>query len=1295
MSNSSCILYPEAPNGEPSRMYKKMLEKLKDRPLTNWLYASYTVSDMADKMDQANIERNSQGQHNAEDVLKFLDFKSIQEDIGNLSTAELQLGAVDINGKRVDFSNAEDALRKADNFNDNHKGLTSIVVQHGDIYNIIVSEKNSRTHTYGDSVKKNLQVWDVYKQVFNGVGVDITAMPKELQSVFNAMNTGLAQYLKNLAGVDISNLYKKDAMILFSLSPNSPHVQRAINAFGSIENAAQALNDFNHGAINLTVPQQRLLLRAVADAKKYQGIDMDDLITQVTQIGKHIIAYSPEQEIQGEIQMLNKKYKIDINEIHRASSKIRTLSDAAADAAITLQRQIRQLEKEKGNNAEGKRLEGVLNKLMKELSSKKYYSGVLNFLGEASSQIADIDTMLQGIPQTGAELEKAFGTAKILQDVKSLKEQYYPLVSALADENLTIDESISQTDIDNIRQTAKDLKEFFDKKEKMLDNLTESTMTNLMIEIVGNTTPDGQSMINAIRMAATDSTMFDWLYSVGRASNPIIGAMGSIIRNAQDSRDATMNNISLRIRRATDKLYKAGHNSEFMYEDDGHIISDIDWGLYKAARSAKIKSLYVQGFQGFDLKQAIEDWEDQNTEDRVVDNTNGRTERVPNDSYRKISDFQKGWTQEQINYYDTMMQLKGEIGSLLPAYAQHQYLPPQVRRKFLDAMHDAKNFKDVAKAVKNKAENFYKIREDDENYNMNGIIDGDEYQITEGAFDNTPLRQIPIFFVNRVEEGELLKNFSTGIAALAGTAVNYDSMNQIAQVVEFIGDFVKNQSAKDKDPKGDVVQNKEIRVFKDLWKRGKNTNTTELIEGFIAQHIYGQNRDPNENKTWAKMFSNIIAYTSFKGLATNIKGAVANYLMGEFQMMIEAGAGEFYNFKDYAWAHTKLFGSAGIGGELAELLTNNVNHKSVLMRELFDPLQENFSEKSHTKYYKSMFRQLISHDCSFIGYSSGEYLIHYVNMYGVLHNQKVLLNGKKISLYDAFEVVNKQDGNSELHLKSGVTDLDGNAITDAFIDKVRKKLRYANQSTHGAMNDEDKGLLHQKWWGRGIMNFRQWMVEHYSRRFRKRHFDASLGEDREGYWYSLYKGLTNDDTKDTWNRGQKMDAIGLFMKDFYTFMFRSQAQWHNLDDMQKYNIKRVRAEMMMYICLLGLGFALGDPDKHKREFWRRWWIYQTKRAILDTEASMPHPKNISNWLTVLNSPMASLNTMNSLLYTFYGLTNGDIVTDIKSGDHKGENKYWRNMVKYNLPFFKDWEQMQRMDEDDAIFKIFEASPSNR
>ena len=1035
------------------------------------------------------------------------------------------------------------------------------------------------------------------------------------------------------------------------------------------------------------------MVRAINAAKQMQGLDLNALKNQVQQMSQQVITQSPEEAIKQTLHKLNKKYKIGINEIHRISEKINTLSEAAADAAITLQRQIRQLEKERGNIAEGRRLEGVLNQLMRELDSKRYYSGVLNFMREASTQIRDIDNMLANIPQTGTEMEKAFETARILQDIKSLREQYYPLINALADDALTIDESISQTDIDNIRQSAKDLKEFFDKKTRVLDSLTESTMVNLMTGIMGETAPNGQAMLNVIRMAAADSSMYDYLYSVGRASNPIIAAMGTVIRNAQDERNGLINSMSLRIRRTTDKLYKSGSNTEFMYEDDGHIISDIDWQSYKAARSAQIKALYKQGLRGFDLKEAIEQWEDANTEDRVVDKVSGRTERVPDQKYRKAFPT---LTAEQQEYYGTMMQLKGEIGTLLPAYAQHQYLPPQLRRSTLDALGKTKSFKDVYTALKNKAEELYKIREDDTNYNMNGIIDGDEYKLTEGAFDNTPLRQIPIFFVNKVAEEELLKDFSAGLQALAGTAINYDAISNVAQVVEFIGDFAKGQAARDMDAKADIVENKMIRVFKDLKKFGKNTNTEGLIDGFIAQHIYGQKLDPDQiGFKWAKLVQNLIGYTSFKGLATNIKGAVSNYLVGEFQMMVEAGAGEFYGFKDYAWAHGKLFGNAGVAGEVSDLLTNNQNSKAVLFREMFDPLNENFTDKSHTRYYTSMFRQLVSKDCSFIGYSSGEYLIHYVNMYSILNNQKVLLNGKKISLYDAFEKTNKQDGNSELTLKTGVTTLNGETITKEWLDDIRRKIRYVNQTTHGSMNTEDKGLIHQYLWGRAIMNFRQWAVEHYSRRFRKRHFDASLGMDREGMWVSIYNLMFNEGTKDAWKSGNKLDAIGMFMKDYWTFMLRAESQWSNLDEMQRYNVKRVHTEMMMYIALLGLQFALGEPDEHKKEWWRRWWIYQTKRMILETEASMPHLRMANNIITMIQSPMAGITTMNSLLYVFFGLFNGDLLDEIKSGKHKGENRYWRNVTKSTLPFFKDWEQMQNMDTDDAVFQVIKDTPTNR
>ena len=1322
MANNSCTITPQV-NGKDSKLYRDILKRVVNRPQTNWIYASYKASNMASVMTQQGYMTDANGEHRAYDVLKVIDFNAIQNEIGSLSDLEKQLGAVDQNGNRVDFVDAKEAYEKAEAFNNPPsgnppKGLVANVVKHGTgpnaVYNVILYEKNSRTHTYGMSVTEKLRAWDVYKQVFSSIGVDIENMPQELRGVFSVYNTDLVQQLINLKNSQINFLYKEGALTLLMLNQNQPFVQRVRNSFGSLDAAAQAIDDINHGNINVSSAQMRLLMNAINQAQQFNGLDLDALKTQIDQMTQQIKNANPEEAIRNELHQLNKKYKIDINEIHRVNNKIKSLSDAAAEAAVQLNRQIKQLEKEKGNNTQGKNLEIVLNQLMKELECKRYYSGVLNFLNVATSQAAQINPMLNNLSQTGTEMDKAFEAAKILQKIKDLKDQYYLVASALADDHLVIDENISQTDIDNIRNIAKQVKEFFDKEDKEINDLTEKTMTTLLTQIIGPTTPDGIAIINAIKMAAADSSIFDYLYSIGRASNPIIGAMGSIIRRAQGEREGILNEISRRIRRENDILLKAKKNSKYMYEDDGHIISDIDWTAYSDARKKYVGSLLKQGLQGFDLKQAIEDWEEQNTEDRVVDTKNGRTERVPNANYRKnngmiwddvnnkMKFYNTGLSQEQIDYYNNMMQLKGEIGSLLPAYAQRQYLAPQIRRNMLDALNEAKSLHDVGKAFKNKAQNLYKVREDDENYAMNGIIDGVEFRKDEGDFDNTPLRQIPIFYINKVEEGELLRDFATGLQHLAGTAVNYNAMSGVVDVVEFIGDFAKNQLPKDPKNRAEILDNKTTKVVNDLYRWGKrNSNTSDIIDGFIAYHIYGERRDPNEaGKWWEVTGSKIIAYTSFKGLATNIKGAFSNYLVGEFQMLIEAGCGEFYGFKDYLWAHTKLFGKAGVGGEIAELLTNNMNHKATLFREMFDPIQENFSDKSHQRYYNSMFRQLLGHDCAFIGYASGEYLIHYVNMYAILNNQKVFKNGKAISLYDAFTVKNKQNGNSELIIDPTVTigakvngkwvDT-GNAVTDEWLQEIKNKIRYANQSTHGSMNAEDKGLIHRYLLGRAVMNFRQWMIEHYSRRFRKRHFDESLGMEREGYWRSLYQGVFNEDFKDAWKDHQFGAVMGMFMRDLMTFTIRGQVQWAELDEMQRYNIKRAHSEVIMYLALLGLSFALGEPDKHKKEAWRRWWIYQVRRLILDTEASMPIPSAVKSGITILQSPIGGVDTLNGLLYAFTGWK--DMGKTIQSGPHKGENRWWRNIKKYDFPFFKDWEQMQQMDEDDSIFKIFENSPS--
>lgn len=1312
-----CILYPEVTTPDKgvaaSRLYKDLIDKKGDfkypRTLANLLYASYVVSgekamEAATNSDGSpKYKKNRQGQFNAKDVVEFFDFDSAIGEFSTLKQEEFRMGATDANGNRVDFTDAEKALSIADNFNNTHKGLVASVVSHdtqnGMIYNIQVYQRTSKTVELPIDARKRLQTWDAYKQAFNAIGIDITSMPQELSSVFSAYNTDLGNQLKNLSKVGIQDIYsQRDAMTLFYLDKDSQEVKNLINSFGSIEDAAQALSDFNNSRISLSTAQQRLLLRAFKHAQKLHGLDIDALTSQIDQIINDNWINSPESEIADEIHRLKKKYGIEIDEINRTNDEIRTLSAATSEAIIQLERRIKELKKQKGITTEYKRLETLLNKMMKELQYKRYYNGIIDYMGEAAKGATEIDNLIHNIPQTGTEKDRIFATMRALQNAKRIRDQYQYIIDALSSDNTAMDEAIAQVDIDKIKQQATNLKSLFEKSDKVINDLTKIAVHDFMRYATNGKMSEAEinDMLN--KAAMNDVSWQDkFLYSVGTASNILIAACGSIMRNQEDIRDSAQRTFRKKMDIEDNKLKEAGYNSKFMYEDSTHIVSDIDWKKYESEKQGEKKRLAVQGLKGYDFNQKLEEWIEQHTEDRVVDKTNGRTERVPNQNYRKATNFQEGWSQAQIDYYNNVMQLKGELESMYPDHARNWYLPPQTRRNSVDAITNVKSIKDVGKAVGNKLKDQVIIREDDTNYGNKVIINGEEYTPSTGTPNNYERKEVPIYYQRKVEEGELLMDFSAALLREAKSAINYDAMESIRDVMEFMRDYAAEKTSSTRNPKAEIADNKFMRVTKDLYSWAKKNEVADILNGFIDQHIFGEKKDPGKYPQLTKFFDSVIRYTSFRGLAFNAPGATANALMGVLQVFIDANSNEFFGYKDMLWASSKLFGSTGVGGEIMEIATNNRSHKGTLMQEIFDPMQEQYESDSSKRYHSSLFRKLLAHDCTFIGYSSGEYLIHMIPMYAILHKEKVLLNGEQISLYDALEVSPKQNGNASLQVKAGVTDLKGNPITidGEYIHSIKGKIRYANQSMHGAMNAEDKGMIHKYIMGRMAMNFRQWMVGHYSRRFRGRHFDFNLGDYREGYYVSFWKALMNNDTKDAWAEGQKKDALMMFMKDLVTFTFRSSTQWSNLTDMQKYNIKRVRGEMLMFILLSGLSFALGDPDDHKKEFWRRWWMYQVRRMLIDTEASMPTPFMLDSFKTIVQSPMASVNTFNSMMYIFWGLQNGDLFDTIKSGDYKGWNRYLRNLLKYVAPLQKDIDNLRNFDEDDSLFKVFEHTPSNR
>lgn len=1329
MSNNNCILKVEVttPKGvvEASRLFKDLVDKDKfhyKRDIAVLLYCTYLIKlepemeSIKDSEGHPKYIKNRQGQFNAKDVVEYSKFNKNFEEINNLEDEEIRLGAVDHKGgNRIDYTNAEEVLRKIDEFNDSHKGLVADMKKYSasdeTVYNIRVYEKNSRTIGIPALVKEKLKVWETYKQAFNAVGVDITSVPKELSDVFTPDNMNLDFLLQGISQANSDRLFKKDILTLYYIDADSEPVKRVINSFGSIEDAAQALSDRNQGNIYITEEQNHLLNMAINHAKKLHGLDIDALKAQVDTLQKTIRNSDPERELKEKIHELNKKYNLDRIDINDLNTKIKTLSDINKTAIVNLKRRITKIKKAQGDTTEGRNLTQLYNKMKSELNGRYSCNGIIDYLKLAGKDISSIDTLLESIPQDGEAVSRILKTAGIYSQIKNILNQYEDIITKIASDRIDVDEPITKENMESLKSQAIDLKKFIDARSNTIEELTENLVKDCL-RTASNGKLSESDINDAIQKGIKNVGWLDrLLYGADKSNNIILAVAGHIMRNADTNRTTKLVEFEKKINKATYKLFKAGYDTEFMYEDEQHIASNIDWKKYEAAKKGKENSLRKRGLRDFDLQIAMDEWINENTVEKVVDKINKRTEKIPDKKYWKEGDFQEGWTPEQKEYYDTVMEYKGEIESLYPVYAQNYYYPPQIRRNMVDAISHSGITKDVKsgtknilKAVGNKISDLFVVREDDTNYAENGIVDGKEVKFAQGAYDNTIKKEIPIYFQTNVSKGELLLDFSAAMLRHASSAFTYSAMNEIKDTLEAISDYVDSKQAMPpKDTYEDIVDNKMVRMTRALYAWANKNNVSAVLHGFIDQHIYGIKRNPNENKRLSKFVDSLIWYTSFKGLTANLPGATSNFFGGINQIFIDTIGGEFFNGKDIWKGSLRMFGTKGMIGDMTEWLSDNINSKTGLLIKEFDPIQENYQNISNKRYHNNIVRKILSKDLRFMLYEKGEYLIHLLPMYAILEHQKVKLNGKTISLYEAYDVTEKEEGNRELKIKEGVTDMEGNPITKDYIHKIKDIIKEANQSMHGAMSPEDRGLIHQYMLGRLAINFKQWMIAHYSRRFRGNHFDFSLKEWREGYYTTFFKELISDDVKDAWTAKQKKEALkilsqnfGVFMfsKDLMSFIFKSATQWDNLTPMQKHNIRRARAEVLMLIMLTCLSFALGEPDEHKKEFWRRFFIYQTKRMITETEAAMPSPGAVNSAITIFQSPMAGINTLNSMMYALYGLTNGDISEEIKSGPHKGENVYWRNFIKYDLPFFKDWERLATMDEDDSVFKVFEYSPSN-
>lgn len=827
-----------------------------------------------------------------------------------------------------------------------------------------------------------------------------------------------------------------------------------------------------------------------------------------------------------------------------------------------------------------------------------------------------------------------------------------------------------------------------------------------------------KSLRDLLKIAEKDVGILDrFIYAVNECSDEVVGLLSAAIKDRHRDRNKKLEEIDYIVRTITESV---NGNTAFMYERDannvptGKIISPVDFNKFEQAKQAERERLKAQGYSGKKLSRKMAAWELKHTE-TVAPFTNLiyknavkeyvkaiYGDNVNTDDYfvevrlPKLSEFGDysaldALNTAQKNYYYRMMALKTVLSYGMPDSKFSLFDAVQISADMMTAFKESGGDPSrLLKMMKNKVGDFFQRREDDDSYgeDLEEILSANGIEAGLADLEGHELMRLPLFFTHKLSDmTRLSTDFSRSILAYATSTTQYNEMNKILDAMMLAKDWIAGDDPRTRKIAQDRGGNKLMDIFtfghelfaQSIYK-GSGANTKALLDDFYERNMYGRLKK-KEGSVFGvpidKLADTITGYTSVKGLSLNVLGAQANALVGKIQMIIEASAGEFFNLGDFAVAELKYFQL--LPELLIELHSNNKSSKLALLMDRFDVTDDYMRSLKDKGFYDNPISKILGSSNLLFMYGMGEHMLHAETMLAVLNHCKVFdtqLN-EEVSILNAYDVV-KEEGSSNgrlvlntdrykwLEKNNGETTYRN--ITREDEKSLDKNIAYCNHTMHGAFGELEKGMAHRYAFMRLVLNFRQWMPGHYERRFRGNHLDADLGKFREGYYTTLGKFA--------WET----------LKDLKDAKFQVATRWHELDDTQLANMRRAAAETIILIFISTSIWHLGKYKDKKRNRFYRDLLYQLYRMQMEVKASTPISADgfIKNIFTMLNSPIASLNTIEGA----WNLLNvSNLFESVENGSHEGEIKYFHDLE--NLVPVRQVRNQWNIDKEDYLFQMFD------
>lgn len=370
---------------------------------------------------------------------------------------------------------------------------------------------------------------------------------------------------------------------------------------------------------------------------------------------------------------------------------------------------------------------------------------------------------------------------------------------------------------------------------------------------------------------------------------------------------------------------------------------------------------------------------------------------------------------ERVQWLNEYMELKADLDKRLPEGSMPLHRMPQFKGTFSNKIRNRRLFENSSKAtihtiMTEMRDTFCEDSEDtdfgsQQTYNT---IDEDMFH-NQLAFEREKINRIPLYGVNKLKDSsELSTDLFYSTFAYAGMANSYAAMSQVVDTLE-VGKEVLNRRTVE------GINSEESRL------KDKSRAYNRYLK-FLDKQVYGigvPRVKIGDKIVLNKLFGFLTGFASKYFLGGNIAGGMVNVGTGFIEIFKEAFSGEYFNVKDWAKAHKSYYGSFmqnwwGYGKEFKE-------DKVSLMIRHFNMLSENRSNQRawHTRDSRilNMFGESL-----FLPYKTGEHYMSSMSYLALANKIKLYdSNGNRISLFNAYKVVDVEDESGNTDPKYGKT----------------------------------------------------------------------------------------------------------------------------------------------------------------------------------------------------------------------------------------------------------------------------------